>query len=105
MRALLSFRIAYAHIRSSLGRLALSVIALMLGVALVVAMQVMNVSVLEAFLDAMEGLAGRAALSITAEGMAFRSTRRSRALAGDGVSRSFRSSTPSPFPTMAAASC
>src|SRR5262249_53559674 len=50
----------------------LGVIALGLGVALIVAVQVMNGAVLDAFLDTIDGMAGRAALTVTAgDGLAF----------------------------------
>lgn len=67
-RILLSFRLAYRHFRAHLGRLALSILAVALGVALVVAVQLMNAAVLESFLDAIDGMAGRASLSIRAGG-------------------------------------
>ena len=72
MNPALSFRLAYRHVLAGLGRMALSVIALALGVALVVAIRLMNAAVLDSFLDTVDGMAGRAALTVTAgEGLTF----------------------------------
>ena len=72
MRALLSFRMAYRHIRAKFGQVALSIVAIALGVALVVAIQLMNDAVLTSFLDDVDAMAGRAALSVTAsDGVTF----------------------------------
>jgi putative ABC transport system permease protein len=72
MRAALSFRLAYRHVRAGFGRVVLSVLALALGVALVVAVQLMNAAVLDSFLDTIDGMAGRAGLTVTAgEGVNF----------------------------------
>lgn len=72
MRRLLSLRLAYRHVRSTLGRMALSIVAVALGVALVVAIRLMNAAVLESFLDTLEATAGRANLTISAgEGITF----------------------------------
>src|SRR5262245_8065197 len=46
--------------------MALSIIAVALGVALVVAIRLMNAAVLQSFLDAVDAVGGRAALTITA---------------------------------------
>lgn len=74
-RAILSFRLAYRRVKAHWGRLALSVVAVALGVALVVAIQLMNTAVLTAFLDTIDGMAGRAAFSIRAgEGLPFDET-------------------------------
>jgi putative ABC transport system permease protein len=63
---------AFRHVRAGLGRMALSVLALTLGVALVVAIKLMNAAVLTSFLDTVDGMAGRAALTVSAgEGLTF----------------------------------
>jgi putative ABC transport system permease protein len=56
---------ASEHLRSSSGRIALTVVAVALGVALVVAIQLMNEAVLTSFLDTIDALTGRAAFTIT----------------------------------------
>ena len=66
MRSALSLTLAYRHVRSAVGRMALSIIAVALGVALVVAIRLMNTAVLQSFLDAVDAVGGRAALTITA---------------------------------------
>lgn len=66
MIPILSFRRAWLHVRSGLGRMVLSILAVALGVALVVATRLMNLAVLDAFLDTVDGMAGRAALTIRA---------------------------------------
>ena len=72
MRPTLSFRMAYRHVRAGLSRMMLSVLALALGVALVVAIQLMNAAVLASFLDTIDGMAGRAALTVSAgDGLTF----------------------------------
>jgi putative ABC transport system permease protein len=53
-------------------RVVLSILALALGVALVVAIDLMNAAVLDSFLDTVDGMAGRAALTVSAgEGLTF----------------------------------
>jgi putative ABC transport system permease protein len=72
MRTLLSFGMAYCHIRTGLGRVALSILAIALGVALVVAVRLMNEAVLASFLDRIDQTVGRAALTVTGgEGTTF----------------------------------
>ena len=72
MRPRLSFLMAYRHVQAGLSRMVLSVLALSLGVALVVAIQLMNAAVLESFLDTVDGMAGRAALTVSAgDGLTF----------------------------------
>lgn len=72
MNALWSFRIAYRHVRLGLGRLVLSTAALALGVGMVVATQLMNGAILASFSDTIDGMVGRAALTISAdEGVTF----------------------------------
>src|SRR5215472_9288608 len=66
MRSALSLRMAYRHVRSASARMALSVLAIGLAVGLVVAIRLMNTAVLASFLDAVDAVGGRAALSITA---------------------------------------
>jgi putative ABC transport system permease protein len=70
--AALSFKLAYRHARAAAGRMVLSVVAVALGVALVVAFRWMNAEVLQSFLDTADAMAGRAALSVTAgDGLTF----------------------------------
>src|SRR5262249_62209169 len=64
IRPLLSFKLAVLHLTASMGRLALTIVAVAVGVSLVVAVQLMNGGVLASFLEAVDGLAGRAALTI-----------------------------------------
>lgn len=72
MKAYASFRMALRHFRADLGAMALSVFAVMLGVALVVGVLTMNRTVLGGFLDTVDGILGRASFSITAgEGLTF----------------------------------
>ncbi len=72
MTAALSLTMAYEHVRAGAGRLALTVLAVALGVALVVACRLMNAAVLTSFLDTVDGIAGRAALTVSAgEGVTF----------------------------------
>ena len=72
MRSGLSLALAYRHVRAGLGRMVLSVAAVALGVALVVAIRLMNGAVLASFLDTVDAAAGRAALTVTAgEGLTF----------------------------------
>src|SRR5262245_31414935 len=66
MRSALSLTLAYRHVRSAFGRMVLSIVAVALGVALVVAIRLMNTAVLQSFLDAVDAVGGRAALTITA---------------------------------------
>jgi putative ABC transport system permease protein len=72
MSGILSLRMAYQHMRVALGRNALSVLAVTLGVALAVAVHLMNGAVMNGFVDAIDDIAGRAALRVTAgEGLGF----------------------------------
>ncbi len=72
MRRVLSLKLAYRHVRASVGRMALTIVAVALGVALVVAVRLMNEAVLAAFLDTVDGVVGRASLTISAgEGLTF----------------------------------
>src|SRR5262245_47497563 len=72
MRTALSLKMAYRHVRSAWTRMALSVLAVGLAVSLVVAIRLMNGAVLASFLDAVDAMGGRAALSVTgADGGAF----------------------------------
>jgi len=66
LRSLLSFKLAALHLTASMGRLALTIVAVAVGVSLVVAVQLMNGGVLASFLDTVDGLAGRAGLTIGA---------------------------------------
>lgn len=65
MRRLLSFSLPLRFLRGSYRGLALSVIALALGVALVCAMDLVNRAVLRAFVEVIDTMAGRAALQVT----------------------------------------
>ena len=86
MSAQLSFKLARRHARAAAARLVLSVVALTLGVALVVAVQIMNGSVVNAFLNAIDDMAGRAALTVSAPGGApFKLGELKAQLAVDGV--------------------
>lgn len=72
MTALISLKLAYRHVRAGMGRMVLTVLAVALGVALVVAIRLMNAAVLASFLDAVDGVAGRAQLTVSAgEGLTF----------------------------------
>src|SRR5437868_14048538 len=66
-----SFRIPLCFLRSNYGRVALTIGALAAGVALVCAIQLVNQSVLRAFEDVIDTLAGRAALQISAGNAGF----------------------------------
>jgi len=69
---LLSFRLAVRHVVFDARRLVTTVVAVAAGVALVVAVHGMNEAVLASFLATVDGLAGRAALTITSgEDLAF----------------------------------
>jgi len=86
MRKWLTFAMAYAHVRAHRGRMALSVLAVALGVALVVAIRLMNAAVLASFLDTVDAVAGRAALTVSAgEGLTFDETVVGRVAAVPGV--------------------
>ncbi len=61
-----TFSFAYRNLRAGFGRMALSMIAIALGVALVVAFQLMNAAVLQSFLDTIDAMAGRAQLMVSA---------------------------------------
>ncbi len=67
LRTLLSFRLALSHARVGAWRMLLSVVAIALGVALVVAIRLMNVAVLQSFMEVMDAAAGRASLTVTAK--------------------------------------
>jgi len=87
MRSTLSFRMAYRHLNAGLSRMLLSVLALALGVALVVAIELMNAAVLDSFLETVDGMAGRAALTVSAgEGLTFDEEVVTRVAAVPGVS-------------------
>jgi putative ABC transport system permease protein len=66
VRSVLSFKLAALHLTASMGRLALTIVAVAVGVSLVVAVQLMNGDVLAAFLETVDGLSGRSALTIGA---------------------------------------
>lgn len=86
MKALLSLRFAYRHFRSSFWPMALSMIAVALGVALVVAVRLMNGTVLQGFLDTVDATAGRAALVVGGdEGTSFSDQLVERVAAVPGV--------------------
>ncbi len=72
MNTILSLRLAYRHVRSNIWAMALSMVAVALGVALVVAVRLMNGAVLQGFLETVDATAGRAALVIAGdEGTSF----------------------------------
>jgi len=62
----LSFDMASRHVRAGIGRMLLSVVAIALGVALMVAFKLMNTAVLQSFTDTVDALAGRAAFRVVA---------------------------------------
>ncbi len=66
MKIRLSFDLARRHVRAGLGRVTLSVVAIALGVALMVAFRLMNAAVLQSFMETVDALAGRAAFRIVA---------------------------------------
>jgi putative ABC transport system permease protein len=69
---LVELPLAFRFLRGQYGRLALTVVALSLGVALVCAILVVNRAVLRSFTEVIDTLAGRAALQVTApEGATF----------------------------------
>src|SRR5579871_4863286 len=86
MKVWLSFQMAYEHVRFGFSRMALAALAIALGVGLVVAIQLMNAAVLNAFLDTLDGTAGRAALTVSAgEGFTFPEEVRETVAAVPGV--------------------
>jgi putative ABC transport system permease protein len=75
LRSSLSLKLALHHIGANASRLAVTILAVAMGVGLVVAVRLMNATVLASFLGTVDGLAGRAALTITAgEGSTFDET-------------------------------
>src|SRR6185369_1840819 len=63
---------AWRHLQAGRDRVVVSILALALGVALVVAIDLMNAAVLDSFLDTVDGMAGRAELTVSAgEGLTF----------------------------------
>ena len=72
LRQWLSLRLALSHLLANRRRLAATILAVAAGVTLVVAVYIMNAAVLRSFLDTVDGLGGRAALTVTtAEGFSF----------------------------------
>src|SRR5262249_62103870 len=72
MKAWLSLRMAYRHFRFTFGRMILSIVAVALGVGLVVAVRLMNAAALESFVQTLDAVAGRAALTRTpGDGLTF----------------------------------
>ncbi len=65
MRRALSLKMAYRQMRARQRQMALSVVAVALGVGLVVGIQLMNSAVLQSFLDTADAMAGRASLTIS----------------------------------------
>src|SRR5207244_9682173 len=61
-----SLRMGYRHFRFTFGRMTLSIVAVALGVGLVVAVRLMNAAALDSFVQTLDDMAGRAALSVTA---------------------------------------
>src|SRR3989475_12980877 len=81
-----SLRLPFRLLRGHIGRLALTLIALAWGVALVCAIDVVNRAVLSAFVEVIDTMAGRAALEIAAgEGALFPEDVATRAAAVAGV--------------------
>src|SRR5437867_7311633 len=81
-----SLRLPFRLLRGHIGRLALTLIALAWGVALVCAIDVVNRAVLSAFVEVIDTMAGRAALEIAAgEGALFPEDVATRAAAVPGV--------------------
>src|SRR3989454_2558939 len=81
-----SLRLPFRLLRGHTGRLALTLIALAWGVALVCAIDVVNRAVLSAFVEVVDTMAGRAALEIAAgEGALFPEDVATRAAAVAGV--------------------
>ena len=81
-----SLRLPFRLLRGHIGRLALTLIALAWGVALVCAIDVVNRAVLSAFVEVVDTMAGRAALEIAAgEGALFPEDVATRAAAVAGV--------------------
>lgn len=66
MRIRLSFDLASRHVRAGIGRMLLSIVAIALGVALMVAFKLMNTAVLQSFTETVDALAGRAAFRVVA---------------------------------------
>jgi putative ABC transport system permease protein len=66
MRATFSLGMAFAHVRATYRRVILSALAVALGVALVVAVLMMNAGVLASFTETIDDLAGRSHLTISA---------------------------------------
>ncbi len=72
LRMLLRFKMAYRQVRSGIGGVLLSVVAIGLGVGLVVGVRQMNGVVLKSFMETMDAMGGRAALRVIAgEGASF----------------------------------
>jgi putative ABC transport system permease protein len=72
MRALFGFELAYSHLRAGVGRIALSLLAVALGVALIVAMRSMNTAVMASFIASMDEMVGRTSLTIASgDGLPF----------------------------------
>jgi len=67
----LSLKLPRRFLRGGYGRLALAVIALASGVGLVCAMDLVNRAVLQAFVEVVDTVAGRAALTVSAGGAPF----------------------------------
>src|SRR3989442_15413582 len=81
-----SLRLPFRLLRGYIGRLALTLIALAGGVALVCAIDVVNGAVLSAFVEVVDTMAGRAALEIAAgEGALFPEDVATRAAGVPGV--------------------
>ena len=68
LRIVFSLRMALRHVRADWRRLALSVVAVGLGVALVVAVWLANDAVLQSFIDSVDSLTSRIDLTVTAVG-------------------------------------
>ena len=71
LRRALSLKLPRRFLRGSYGRLVLAIVALTCGVALVCAMDLVNRAVLQAFVEVVDTVAGRAALTVDAGGAPF----------------------------------
>lgn len=98
----LSLRMPRRFLRGGLTRLALTVLALACGVALVGALDLVNRAVLTGFVEVIDGMAGRATLQVTVEDSgAFPETLAGAVAAVDGVTRVVAVVTATAFTTTA----
>ena len=105
LRSALSLAMPRRFLRGGHGRLALAIIALTCGVALVCAMALVSRAVLAAFVEVVDTAAGRASLTITAGGAPFPEAAAARVAEVPGVELAVPWSVQRPSPWMAAAKC